>query len=75
MKDSIDHSPRQATTLKHELCSDKCGTCLENRGCIYDQYLFAAILNMDASQLLNDMNKVAQQAVNNHNISPNAVAA
>ena len=75
MKDSMDHSPQQATVIKHELCSEKCGTCLENRGCIYDQYLFAAILNMETSQFVSCMNKVAQQAVNEHNLLPNAVAA
>lgn len=75
MKESFDNSPGQTTTTKHELCSDKCGTCIENRGCIYDHYLFAAILNMDASKLLKGMNKLAQQSMSEPSLLPNAVAA
>jgi hypothetical protein len=75
MKDSLDHSPRQAIAIKHELCSEKCDTCFKNRGCIYDQYLSAAILNMETPPLQSSMNNTAQQAVKEHNIIANAAAA
>jgi len=75
MKNSIDHCPRQAVTIKHELCSDKCGTCFDNRGCIYDHYLFAAILNMDTSQQNANLNIEIQQPSKDHSIVTNAAAA
>jgi hypothetical protein len=72
MKNSNDQSP---TTLKHEMCSDQCGTCIENRGCIYDQYLFPAILNSETSQPQNGMITAAKQAVKQHKIISKAAAA
>ena len=49
MKESIANS-QDATTMKHHVCSEKtCITCFENRGCMYEQYLSAAILNMETS--------------------------
>lgn len=75
MKDSIDHSSRHATTIRHELCSEKCDTCFKNSGCIYDQCLPAAILKMETLPLQSSLNSMAQQTVKKHNILASAAAA
>lgn len=75
MKNSLDHSSQHAIAIKHELCSEKCDTCFKNRGCIYDQYLSAVILNMETPPLQSIMSNTAQQAVKEHNIIANTAAA
>lgn len=75
MKDSIDYSPQHVIAIRHELCNEKCDTCFKNSGCIYDQYLSAAILNMETPPLQSSMNNTAQQAVKETNIVANAAAA
>jgi len=76
MKHSIDYSPQNATVMQYELCSEKtCATCFENRGCIYEQHLFAAILNMDVVQMERQMKDASARAINGHTILPAGVAA
>jgi len=76
MKHSTIYSPQNATVMQYELCSEKtCGTCFENRGCMYEQHLFAAILNMDLSQMEKQMNIAFPQLTDGHNIIPTGVAA
>jgi hypothetical protein len=75
MKDSLVQSMPQAAYVRHELCSEICDTCFKNSGCIYDQYLFPAILNSETSQLQSGMNTAAQQAVKQHKIISKAAAA
>jgi hypothetical protein len=75
MKDAVDHSLPEATSIKHELCSDNCGTCVDNRGCIYDQYLFAAILNMYGTSLTINPSSDVQQPVKEHSLLTNSAAA
>lgn len=76
MKHSIDYSPQNATVMQYELCSDKtCATCFENRGCIYEQHLFAAILNMDVVQMERQMKNSSTRPINEPNMLPAGVAA
>ena len=76
MKHSIDYSPQKAKVMQYELCSEKtCATCFENRGCIYEQHLFAAILNMDVVQMERQMKDAAARTINGHEILPAGVAA
>jgi hypothetical protein len=52
MKESIAYPHDSTATLKHQVCSEKtCITCFENRGCMYEQYLFAATHNIEVFQL------------------------
>jgi len=76
MKHSLDYSPQNATVMPYELCSEKtCATCFENRGCIYEQHLFAAILNMDVVQMERQMKNTFPRPIKEHTILPAGVAA
>ena len=76
MKHSIDYSPQNETVMPYDLCSEKsCATCFENRGCIYEQHLFAAILNMDVVQMERQMKNASPRPINGHTIIPAGVAA
>ncbi len=49
MKDSIAYSPRATAIREHE-CSEKtCINCFENRGCMYEQYVMAAMQAIEVS--------------------------
>jgi hypothetical protein len=49
MKNSIGKMPVEAG-LEDRACSEeKCATCFENRGCIYEQYITAMIHTIELS--------------------------
>ena len=62
--------------MQYELCNeDTCATCFENKGCIYEQHLFAAILNMDLVRMERQMKKASPRPIKEHDILPAGVAA
>jgi hypothetical protein len=51
MKESVAF-PQDANVIKQHVCSEKtCITCFQNRGCMYEQYLFVATDNIEESHL------------------------
>jgi hypothetical protein len=49
MKDSIAYK-QDATAIKQHECSEKtCINCFENRGCMYEQYVIAAMQAIEES--------------------------
>jgi len=56
MKDSSFYLQEQA--INHLLCNEKrCATCFENRGCMYEQYLFVLMQSMQTAHLNTQLNK------------------
>jgi len=61
MKNSIDHL-KNATVATDESCSEeKCATCFENRGCMFEQYVSALTKKIEEAYLANHVNRTIQQ--------------
>jgi hypothetical protein len=48
----IDYSQNNTAIQEHVCNEEKCISCFENRGCIYDQYVSAAMKNIENSYML-----------------------
>jgi hypothetical protein len=61
MKNSMDHL-KHATPATEEPCSEqKCATCFENRGCMFEQYVGALMNKIEETYQANRANEIVPQ--------------
>jgi len=60
MKNSIDRLKRETDATSETCNEEKCATCFENRGCMFEQYVSAMMNKIEEAYLANHVTQTIQ---------------